>query len=159
MECQKSYLSPPPTNVHENMELSGTGVFCREHRCVVQIFLQEGSRSSCQQCCQQSIHLAVFSGILQLHRAPSLNAILFPMLSVSTQLRPTLCDPMDCLLSPWNFPGKNTGADCHFPLQGIFPTKGSNTVSCVSCTGRPILYHCTTWESQCGLYLITKTRI
>ena len=30
------------------------------------------------------------------------------------------------LLSPWDFPGKNTGAGCHFLLQGIFPTKGSN---------------------------------
>ena len=27
---------------------------------------------------------------------------------------------------PWNFPGRNTGVDCHFLLQGIFPTQGSN---------------------------------
>ena len=26
----------------------------------------------------------------------------------------------------WNFPGKNTGMDCHFTLQGIFPTQGLN---------------------------------
>ena len=25
-----------------------------------------------------------------------------------------------------DFPGKNTGVDCHFLLQGIFPTQGSN---------------------------------
>ena len=30
------------------------------------------------------------------------------------------------LLCPWDFPGKNTGVDCHFLLQGIFPTQGSN---------------------------------
>ena len=24
------------------------------------------------------------------------------------------------LLCPWNFPARNTGADCHFQLQGIF---------------------------------------
>ena len=30
------------------------------------------------------------------------------------------------LLCPYNFPGKNTGADCHFLLQGIFPIQGSN---------------------------------
>ena len=30
------------------------------------------------------------------------------------------------LLSPWNFPGKSTGVGCHFLLQGIFPTQGSN---------------------------------
>ena len=27
---------------------------------------------------------------------------------------------------PWNFPGKGTGVDCHFLLQGIFPTQGLN---------------------------------
>ena len=27
---------------------------------------------------------------------------------------------------PWDFPGKNTGVGCHFLLQGIFPTQGSN---------------------------------
>ena len=30
------------------------------------------------------------------------------------------------LICPWDFPGKNTGVGCHFLLQGIFPTKGSN---------------------------------
>ena len=30
------------------------------------------------------------------------------------------------LLCPWDFPGKNTGVGCHFLLQGIFLTKGSN---------------------------------
>ena len=30
------------------------------------------------------------------------------------------------LLCSWDFPGKNTGPGCHFPLQGIFPTQGLN---------------------------------
>ena len=30
------------------------------------------------------------------------------------------------LLRSWNFPGKNTGVDCHFLLQGIFLTQESN---------------------------------
>ena len=30
------------------------------------------------------------------------------------------------LLSPGDFPGKNTGVDCHFLHQGFFPTQGSN---------------------------------
>ena len=30
------------------------------------------------------------------------------------------------LLYPWDSPGKNTGVDCHFLLQGTFPTQGSN---------------------------------
>ena len=48
----------------------------------------------------------------------------------SLQLCTILCDPMDVqpskLLCPWDFPGKNTGADCHALLQGIFPTQGLN---------------------------------
>ena len=27
---------------------------------------------------------------------------------------------------PWDSPGKNTRVGCHFLLQGIFPTQGSN---------------------------------
>ena len=41
------------------------------------------------------------------------------------------------LLYPWDFPGKNTGVDCHFLLQGIFLTQGSNHGSLI---GRRILY-------------------
>ena len=37
---------------------------------------------------------------------------------------PSLTPP--ALLCPWNFPGLNTGVDCHFLLQGIFPTQKSN---------------------------------
>ena len=33
------------------------------------------------------------------------------------------------LLRPWDFPGKNTGVGCHFLLQRIFTTQGSNWVS------------------------------
>ena len=42
-----------------------------------------------------------------------------------TQLYPTLCD-LTRLSSLWNTPGKDTGVGCHFLLQGIFPTQGSN---------------------------------
>ena len=31
------------------------------------------------------------------------------------------------LLSPWDFPDKNTGVGCHFLLQGTFPTQRSNS--------------------------------
>ena len=40
------------------------------------------------------------------------------------------------LLCPRDFPGKDTGMGCHFFLQGIFLSQGSNPcllVSCVSC--------------------------
>ena len=39
-------------------------------------------------------------------------------------------DSTDCSLlgssCPWNSPGKNTGVDCHFLLQGIFLTQEFN---------------------------------
>ena len=58
------------------------------------------------------------------------------------QLCPTLCDPMNCkptrLLCPWDFPNKNTGVDCHFLLQEIFPTQGLNP-RLLHC--RQMLYH------------------
>ena len=38
---------------------------------------------------------------------------------------------MPWLLCPWDFPGKNTGLGCHFLLQGIVPTQGSNP--CLYC--------------------------
>ena len=49
---------------------------------------------------------------------------------VQAQSCPTLWDPMDC--SPLSssvhgiFSSKNTRVGCHFLLQGIFPTQGSN---------------------------------
>ena len=48
----------------------------------------------------------------------------------------TLCNPMECGLPGSSVhedsPGKNTGVGCHFLLQEIFPTQGSN----------PGLLHC-----------------
>ena len=40
------------------------------------------------------------------------------------------------VLCPQNFPGKNTGVDCHFLLQGIFPTQGSGSVVPPALAGR-----------------------
>ena len=60
----------------------------------------------------------------------------------------TLYDPMDCSppgSSPWNFPGRNTGVDCYFLLQGIFLTQGSNLGLL---HWRQILYHLRHWGMQ-----------
>ena len=46
---------------------------------------------------------------------------------------------------PMDFPGKNTGVGCHFLLQGIFPTKGSN-LDLPHC--RETLYHLSHWNYQ-----------
>ena len=73
-----------------------------------------------------------------------------------SQWCPTLGDPVDC--SP---PGSS--------VHGILParilervaisssrgssrTRDRNWVSCTCCIGRPILYHCATWEA-CGYQL------
>ena len=55
------------------------------------------------------------------------------------------CSRLPC---PWDSPGKNTGAGCYFLFHGIFLTQGLNMyVFCISCIGRRVLYHCTTWEA------------
>ena len=65
------------------------------------------------------------------------------------------------LLCPWNFPGKNTGVGCHFLLWGSSRPVDRTHVSCVSCIGRQILYHCTTWEAfttwRCILKVTRRT--
>ena len=48
----------------------------------------------------------------------------------------------------WDFPGKNIWVSCHFLLQGIFQTEGSNRISCIAYIGRRVLYHCTTGNSN-----------
>ena len=50
------------------------------------------------------------------------------------------------LLWPWNFPGKNTVGCCHFLLQGIFLTQGSNPCLLQHC--RQILNHWATREAH-----------
>ena len=47
---------------------------------------------------------------------------------MSVSLRPHELQPTR-LLSPWDFPRKNTGVGCHFLFQGIFLTQGSKLVS------------------------------
>ena len=49
------------------------------------------------------------------------------------------------LLCPRDFPGKNTGVGCRFPLQRIFLTQGMNLYLLL---GRWILYHWATQEAQ-----------
>ena len=46
--------------------------------------------------------------------------------------------PLDCSLCPWDFLGNSTGVDCHFLLQGLFPTQGLN-LGFPHC--RQMLYH------------------
>ena len=64
-----------------------------------------------------------------------------------------LCDPMDCgIFCLWNSPGKNTGVGCHFLLQGIFLTQGSNLNLLRLLHCRQILYPGATRETPVGFY-------
>ena len=51
---------------------------------------------------------------------PTSSASFFPV------LLPHLFSAIFTFLCPWDSPGKHTGVGCHFFLQGIFPTQGSN---------------------------------
>ena len=56
--------------------------------------------------------------------------LLLNVLSVSRSVASDSLRP----LCPWNFPGRNTGAGCHFLLQGIFLTQGlSPRLLCLLC--------------------------
>ena len=69
--------------------------------------------------------------LVQVHRVAGSSQSLVSHSVVSDCLQPHGLQPAR-LLSPWDFLGKNTGVDCHFLLQGIFLTQGSN----------PGLLHC-----------------
>ena len=70
--------------------------------------------------------------------------------SVSRWVLSDSLDPMDSRLHLWNSPGTNTGMGRHSPLQGIFPTQGSN-LGLLHC--RQILYcvshQQTAWGRKC----------
>ena len=72
---------------------------------------------------------------------------------IVTQLCLPLCDPVDCSRpgsSVHEIPkGKNTGVGCHFLLQGIFATQGSNP-ALQHC--RWSLYHLSHQGCLCALY-------
>ena len=74
---------------------------------------------------------------------------------VSDSLQPHGLGPTR-LLYPWDFPGNSTGVDCHFLLQGIFPTQGLNP-GLLHC--RQTLYHLSHQGSpgKSKLYTILKS--
>ena len=61
----------------------------------------------------------LYSKLIQLHVSVCVCSNMF------TSLRLNGLWPVR-LLCPWDSPGKNTGVGCHFLLQGIFLTQGSN---------------------------------
>ena len=62
----------------------------------------------------------------------------------------------------WDSPGKNTGVGCHFLLQGIFPTQGSNP-GLLHCrqsfdlwTAREAMEHSSWWKPACLLLNVVR---
>ena len=78
--------------------------------------------------------------------------VMVQLLSRVQLLRPHGTQPAR-LLCPWDFPGKNTGVDCHFLLQGIFSTKESNPGLLHF---RHILYRLSYEGSPCFIYQTPK---
>ena len=70
---------------------------------------------------------------------------------MSDSLRPHGLRPTS-LLSPRNFPSKNTGVGCHVLFQGIFPTQELNPCL-LHC--KQILYHTATTHRFSTLYFAT----
>ena len=67
----------------------------------------------------------------------SYNSLMRVWLLVSDSVRPHKLQPAR-LLCPWDSPGKNTEVGCHFLLQEIFLTQGSN----------PCLLHLLHWQAD-----------
>ena len=51
-------------------------------------------------------------------------------------------------LCPLNFPSKNSGVSCHFLLQDIFPTKGSNPSPALQVDSFPLSHLGSPWTSK-----------
>ena len=107
-----TFLLPPPSHVpssSQNTELSPPCYIAASHELAVVYMVV------CVCVCVCVFSRSVVSDSLQPHgRKPSR------------------------LLCPWNFPGNNTGASCHFLLQGVFLTQGSN----------PHLLHLLHWQED-----------
>ena len=62
------------------------------------------------------------------------------------------CDPMDCSLPCSSVHGIFQARVLKWVTishsRGSFQPKDRTCISCVSCIGRQILYHCATWEAQ-----------
>ena len=71
-----------------------------------------------------------------------------------TQLCPTVCDPLDCSLPDYSSSVHGIFKSTIWERVAISSSRGSSwpmdqtCISCISCIGRQILYHCASWEAQ-----------
>ena len=113
---------------------------------------------------EPKIHLLSWSKSSSVSTAAYGKCECFVMWCMDAQSCPTLCDPMDysppgfsvtgilqarilewfaisCFRLSFWLPGDGVGTTWAGRRQGL------NPVSCISCLGRLILHHCTTWEA------------
>ena len=101
-------------------------------------FLAE-SGSQVSYCCSTSIHKYSYKKeVKMIHVVVDQRGCGFMFSLIQAQMNTEILEnkciysvsPMDLqparFLCPQNSPGKNTGVGCHFLLQGIFPSQGSN---------------------------------
>ena len=117
-------------------------------RFVYGIFTRYGSALGIRICVDKYLRVSVCVCVCV---QPSAHSV------VSNSLHPHRRQPMR-LLCPWNFPCKNTGADCRFLLWGSSQPRDRTCVSYVSCIGRQVLYHQCSLGSPCSELVKPKER-
>ena len=85
-------------------------------------------------------HMKSCAGNRHKDHVKHLHSILRACSVVSKSMRPHGLWPA-MLLSPWDFPDKNTGVGFHFLLQGIFPNWGLNLCPLCLLHCRQIVYY------------------
>ena len=128
MDC-----SPPGSSVHGDSPGKNTGMSC--HGLLQGIFPTQGPSPGLPHR-RRILHHLSHQGSPSTTAASS-KLMCVTWLVLSNSLRPRGLQLIR-LLCPWNSPRKNTGVGCHFFLQGICPTQGSN-LALLHC--RQILYH------------------
>ena len=88
-------------------------------------------------------------------RAPSLVCMELTLQGLS-DVCVCVSSPVRLFATPWTvvcqaplsveFSSQEYWSGLPFPTPGDLPNPGVEPVSCTSCTGRQVLYHCTTWE-------------
>ena len=83
---------------------------------------------------------------------PEIKVCVCVVLCLASQLCLTLCNPMNCSLPGSSIHGifqQEYWSGLSFPTPGVSSQPRDQThVSCISCLGRQILYHCATWEAH-----------
>ena len=131
--CDPLDCDPPCSSVHGDSPGKNTGMSC--HGLLQGIFPTQGPSPGLPHR-RRILHHLSHQGSPSTTAASS-KLVCVTWLVLSNSLRPRGLQLIR-LLCPWNSPRKNTGVGCHFFLQGICPTQGSN-LALLHC--RQILYH------------------